>query len=296
MPRLSRKTTFIALVAALTVSACDPQLPGPTPTRTLTGPLSEPSPTVRIDPPTRAAEDLSLPGQTIPEAAGVPPDSAIPPVEIATTPGAPMTGSMRVQLTVAQGVQLEGNLYQPALPPEGPTAELTRVPGVLLIGLPLDGWGALPVYLRDAGFTVIVMQMRPENALADFDVVLRAFSEAQTVDPGLVAVIGALPSGAELALSGCAANDLCDAVVLISPANTPALRNAMISYAPRPALALAAIDDTSAIDAARALDAVTTGEFALQTYPGGAQGSALIAAESSLPETIRAWLRVVLVQ
>ncbi|MDX1995358.1 MAG: hypothetical protein SF029_23440 [bacterium] len=269
-----------------------------TPTRALSGPTLEPSPTTDVRPPTAVlAEDQILggPGQNIPEAAALAPDSALPPVPMGT-PGA-TAGSQRIQLVMADGAMLSGDLYQNiSTQIETTTPQpLPRYSGVLLLGVSLAEWGDFPARLRDAGYTVLAMEIRSGGGTADFSVMLRALSETATVNPALLAVIGA-GEGANLALQGCAVDLLCDTAILLTPTQRDVLSSAMSGYNPRSLLIAFSAQDTAAVDTARALQLVGTGDVRLEPSSAAGSGAALLFAAPDLTGTIGLWLAETLVE
>ncbi len=287
----------ILLFAAACGDAPIPPLTA-TPTRALSGPTLEPSPTTDVHPPTQdILEDniLGGPGQNIPEAADIAANSALPPV-IQGTPGA-FSGSQRVQLTMPDGAALMGDIYQAATTDNGngtPQPPL-RMPGVLLLGASIAEWGDFPARVRDAGYTVLVMELRDSSGVADFTTMLRGLSGANTVNPGLMAVIGA-GQGADLALIGCAVDLLCDTAVLLSPVSRDTLLNVMPNYNPRPLLIAASTQDVNGVQTGEALRVAATGEAVFQPIAAAGSGAALIFNAPDLTGVIGTWLAQKLVE
>jgi hypothetical protein len=125
-----------------------------------------------------------------------------------------------VQITSGDGAQLPGSLYQ---------AGGERLPGVLLLARDTTSWGDFPAHLQAAGFTVLAMPLRQPPTTADFHAIMQAFSVVGAVNPGRIGVVGA-EEGADLALIGCAAELLCDTVVLLTPLGGDTLLNIIAGY------------------------------------------------------------------
>jgi 2-C-methyl-D-erythritol 2,4-cyclodiphosphate synthase len=136
----------------------------------------------------------------------------MPPFEVGQPSDNP---GQTVEITAEDGVLLQGELYV-----------ITDVlaPGVLLLADDGASWGDFPDKLYAAGYTVLVMPVRPANALSDFHVMLQTLING-VADPARLGVVGA-GNGANVALLGCADDDLCDAVALLSPLPDPALLDA----------------------------------------------------------------------
>lgn len=283
------------LVLASALAACstlNPTPVTPTATRALSGPTLEASPTTDVRPlqVTMAEDDIiGGVGQNIPEAAALVPDSALPPVPEGT-PGL-IAGSQRVALVMPDGVQLSGDLYEAVVPSGG------RAPGVLLIGETIAAWGDFPARLRDAGYTVLVIEGRESAgvSVSDFTVMLRALSEARTVNPGLMAVIGA-QAGADAALIGCAVDLLCDTAILISPTARDALLNVMANYNPRPLFVSFSAGDLVAGEIARLLETAATGAFQIAPVSAAGAGAPLLFGAPALTGEIGEWLAAHLVE
>lgn len=279
------------LTLALLLTACGvvaPEAPTLTPTRALSGPTVEPSPTVLNLMPTSAIFGTTAPGQTIPEARSIPFNAELPP--LVTTPvGDGDFGVSSVQITLGNGEILVGNLYEnpPVVLEQGPLQQ--RLPGVLLVGAPLSAWGDAPMQIRDAGYTVLAVNLPGTATTANFVTVMRAFSETRSVNPGLIGVVGA-GEGANLALIGCAVERLCDAAALLSPTARATLLNIIVDYNPRPLLVAASQDDTTAYETALALRDAAIGTFSLQEFESAGAGTALLDQQPVLVGTIIQWL------
>lgn len=241
---------FLGALASILffLSACDQAPPSPTPTRFVSGPTLEPSAIVLPLIPTSAPFE---PGQDDLTAASLPRDSELPPLAQGTR--APGALSESIVITLANGDQHPGDLYAPA------GSGIT--PGVLLLAADAAEWGTLPSSLRDAGITTLVTSVPPTGTIADFDVLLTSLGE--TSDPGHLAVAG-IGASAAAALSGCAADALCDAAAVIRPSSS-SLVGVMSSFNPRPLFAAARADDAEGTALAQALIDGTAG--AKQLYP-----------------------------
>lgn len=262
----------------------------PTATRALSGPTLEPSPTTDVHPiqVTMAEDDIIGGfGQNIPEAAALVPDSALPPVPEGT-PGT-VPGAQRVQLVMIDGSVRTADLYEYS-PPVGSPAG-ARVPGVLLIGAGFGDWADFPARLRDAGYSVLVVDSGADAAIAtaDFIVLLRALSELRSVNPGALGVIG-VRAGADAALIGCAVEFLCDTAILISPTDRESVLSAIASYNPRPLLVSFSTQDLAGVAIARDLELTTTGPFQIAPVSAAGAGAELLFAAPALTGDIGLWL------
>jgi hypothetical protein len=262
---------------ALLLAACEGSLlpvDTPTPTWALTGPTLQPSPTIL---PLRATEvPEEYIGVNNPTAAALPPGGALPPLPV---PGVRPEGDrIQVEVTALDGMLLRGDLYQ---------SSAVRLPGVLLLAPDVAGWGAFPLKLHNAGFTVLVMAVRQGTALADFQVMLQALMNGE-VDPARLGVVGA-ESGADVALLGCAGDLLCDAAALLSPSDSPALRDALIAFNPRPLFLTASQSDSASFGAVQALQAASSAAF-FQPFADAGRGAALLTNRPDLGDLLIAWL------
>lgn len=288
--RLRMAPAVLCVMCLMILAGCesfDPELPTATAPREFSAPTLAPSPTAPLILPSPLPADAVQPGQSPPEIGDLPAEGEVPPFIIDRP--ASITGPQTVSVAVRQGVTVVGQLY------ENPPVELEqgvitpRLPGVLFIGAPIEAWGAFPAQLRDAGFTVLVVEL-VSGATDDMRTILRGFSETPSVNPGLIAVIGA-ELGADLALVGCAAEGLCDALVLLSPLTASTLLNVIGDYNPRPLLVVAGTEDLEASDTAQALQAVATGPYTLQPYPGADRGVRLLINQPPLATVISDWLQ-----
>lgn len=264
------------------LAGCAGLSPTPTPTRELSGPTLASSPTFMPRFATEAPLGLGEAGQNNPTAAALAPGGAMPPLGV----DAVFTGDAQrgVKITAADGALLAGDLYQ------GGTV---RLPGVLLLAESRAMWGDWPAALHGAGFTVLVMDMRPDFLAADFAVMLQALASGEA-DPARLGVIGA-GRGADAALRGCAQELLCDAVALLSPSGDPALSEALARYNPRPLFLAASQDDPESFAAVEALRAAASGEVQFQPFASAGVGAAMLQLRPDLGDLLIAWLKRTLV-
>jgi hypothetical protein len=242
------------------------------------------SPVIRPFLPTEIPPDFIVSGQNDPTAASLPRDSDLPPIPVASV--APGDSLQFVQVTMSDGALLEGVLYQ---------IGADRVPGVVILATNTWPWGDFPARLQQNGFTVLVITLRDVTSVADFQTVLRAFTEAGGVDPARIGVIGAAQT-ADLALLGCAADLLCDTAVLLSPIRREPLLNVMSAYNPRPLLVAASEDDAESFTVAQVLAESASGEALFQPFTNAGRGTAMLQNRPDLGDLIVTWLRRQLVE
>jgi hypothetical protein len=278
---------IIGLSLLILVSACDALTVTPVPltaTWEYSAPTLAASPVVPIRPPTERPPDYIGPGQSNPTAAALPWESDLPPMVIDSA-----SGLKTAQIALRDNTVLYGVLYE-----NPPGLVEGRLPGVLLIGSQGEGWGVFPEQLRDAGLTVLVVDMGNRRSSIDFVDVIQAFSELGTVHPGLMAVIGA-DAGADQALIGCAVDFLCDTAILLSPIGRDTLVNIMASYNPRPLLIAASRDDPIAYPSAQSLQIAATGEI-VGHFPESAGHGVELLKNPELVQTIIQWMQRFLVE
>jgi hypothetical protein len=260
----------------LLLAACDAiEAPLPTLTDVPSGPTIQPSPMGFPVLPTEIPPDFLAEGQNDPTAAALPRDAGLPPLPI----GTPEIGRQQVEITASDGTLLYGELYQ---------LGANRLPGILIIGDDLSQWGDFPAQIQRAGFTVLAMQMRPEQNVSDFQVMMDALNTG-TVDPGRIGVIGA-GQGADLALLGCSTNRQCDALVLLSPFGEQSLSAAIRDYSSRPIFISASRDDSMAFATGESINASALGEKFFQPFDSAGRGAELVINRPDLAELITGWL------
>lgn len=250
-------------------------LPTPTPTRALSAPTLQASPTIAVLPVQDLDDDFSV-GRNDLTAASLPSGGALPPLVVTGQPG---SLAQRVQLLSAGGQLVYGDLY---------SVGVNRRPGVLLLGVDTTIWGNFPSRLLDEGFTVLALSV-PANT-DDFNAALQSFSEAGTVNPGYMGVVGA-ESGADMALIGCATNFLCDAAVLLTPTAGDTLLNVIAGFSPRALLVSASQTDPDSLQTVQALARLSRGEVLVQPFENAGRGAAMLQNRPDFLELIIGWLK-----
>ncbi len=270
---------FTAIVCLLMFAACDNVAPTLTPTRPLSGPTLESSPTVLPLLPAHEPTQFLYQGQDDPTAASLPRFAELPPLNSGTSePGA---SHHTITVTAADGTQLPGDLY--------PNPGTSSQPGILLLAADNSAWLDFPLRLQAANYAILVMTPRATDGattLGDFEAMLRALG--QVSDPGHLAVIGA-ETGADMGLIGCAQEMLCDALVVLTPTDQVAAQAMIPRYNPRPLFVAAAKGD-SGYGLAQFLRGAAQGDTGYADQSGSARGAALLQADSSLSDQIITWL------
>lgn len=277
---IDRRARRAALALALALAAgCAVEMPTPTPTRApLSGPTIAATSSPFTGPPTEPPPNSEAgggPGQNNPTAAALPNQAALPPLAVGAAAGV----EQAVELAAPDGARLSGTLLAHAE---------ARLPGALLLGPERLSWGDFPDRLYAAGFTVLVLQPRPEAALADFPALLDALSSG-IADPARIAVIGA-GGGADVTLRGCAAAPACAAAALLSPLD-PGLPNILFQYNPRPLFIAASVEDQESFAIASALDASATGDKFLLPLEQAGQGTAILHNRPDAGDLLITWLQ-----
>jgi hypothetical protein len=271
---------WLICLLSLVLAACEAFTPPPTntpiPTRGISGPTIEPSPVVRGEVPT--AEAAAFIGQNDPTAAAAPSDGDLPPIAVGTL----IPGEVRqtIQLPATDGTLLNGTLY---------SSGAERVPGVLMLAPDSATWLDLPLRLQAAGFTVLSMNLGDVRSQDDFTVILRSLSDVGTVDPAGIGVVGA-EGGADLALTGCAADLLCDAVALISPSPNDSLILTVQQFNPRPVFLAAGQADVDTFATVGELNRFAS-EAMLESGAGAERGALLVQANPGIGDRLIEWLR-----
>jgi pimeloyl-ACP methyl ester carboxylesterase len=286
-----------ALIVALLLGACDPELmftPVP-PTETIF--ILPPSPTIDPRPPTLpdSEADDRLATQVAAFLPRVP--TLLPNTGVTVTPLPPPTEVfIGLQFVMPDGALLESLLY---------SAPRRPAPTVLLLH-DTDGnkeiWRNLARTWQIGGLNVVALDLRGYGMSGgvrdwarvpqDVVTVLERLRGLPNLDPNRLYVLG-VGAGANAALSGCAATSLCRAAVLISP--LPALADASLesvlpAYGARPLLFAYGREDSSSVAAAAALEANFRGERRILPYEGAARGIILLEREPNLVEIIARWL------
>ncbi|MDQ7028228.1 MAG: hypothetical protein Q9P44_22005 [Anaerolineae bacterium] len=280
MPKLTH--AIVMLIFAVTGCSTLPPSQATATTRNFSAPTLAPTSEIII----RNSQELygdTTPfggvGQNSIAAAALPNEAALPPLLSGTREP---SGAESVQLLLDSGEVIIGDLYE-QISPE------SRVAGVLIIGRDRLSWGLLPVELFGAGFTVLVLELPQTVRVTDLDALLTSFSEAATVDPSRIAVIGAEGS-ADMALLACATFAICDAVVMLTPQGRDTLLNVLPNFSPRPVFVSAAQNDTEGYPIAVAI-ASQFAEGSQFVEVAAGRGTSLLALNSDLSRTIATWLR-----
>jgi hypothetical protein len=275
---LARCYALTTAILILLLAACEGETPTLTPTRELSGPTLEASATFMPEQPTNAPPEAVFVGQNDPTAAALAPDSALPPLAV---PGSLAEGDLQsIEITADDGTQLLGDLY---------VSPVARMPGVVLVAPEGSGWGDFPRDLHAAGFTVLVMTPREISQVEDLRVMLKSLSSG-TALPDRLAAVGA-DVGADMVLMGCASEPLCDAAALLSPSDSAALLDAMVTYNPRPIFLTATQEDTVSYNAITALQAASAPGMAFfQPFETAGHGTALLLNRPDLGDLLIEWL------
>lgn len=277
MPKLTMLLCLLVLLAA-----CDNAVPTPTPTREISAPTLQASPTVLPLMQAQEPTQLLFSGQNDPTAAALPRDSELPPLDAGTR--VPGESRQPIQVTAPDGVQLIGDLYASPVQP--------APPGILLLAPETTGWLDLPLRLQNQGYSVLVMPLRPglvinsAAGLGDFSAMIQALG--QVSDPGHLGVIGA-EAGADLALTGCAVEPLCNALGLFSPTDEELAQLAITRYNPRP-IFLAVGQADSSFGIVEYLRGAARGEIGYHPVEGAVRGAALLQARPALTDDLIEWL------
>jgi hypothetical protein len=274
------KRLSLLLLGLVLLAACDDTGTGATAApsvRTLTGPTIAPSATFYPNPPTPLSFDDQDFGQNNPTAAALPAEAQLPPLAVGTAVVG--SSSQHIQITAADGTLLDGDLYQ---------SGDVRMPGVLMLAADRTAWGDFPAKVHDAGFTVLVVNIRQLAPASDFTVMLQSLSSGEA-DPARLAVMGA-DSGADAALLGCADDLLCDALVLLSPSGNDALLSAVSRFNPRALFLSASQDDAVSYDMAQRLQTAANGSAFFQPFTSAGHGTDMLVNRADLSDLIIQWL------
>ena len=243
----------------------------PTPLPTEAGPKATPTTEILSSEELYGAEASPL-GITDPSFASLPVDAVLPPAPLGDS-------TRRVKVVLENGAVIEGERYG---------FGVLRQPGILILSRDVSDWGALSRRLAERGFIVLALETGGWLESHHLRTVLRSLSAIDKVDAGWIAIIGAGHS-ADLALLGCASNELCDAAALISPLSRDTLLNMLPSYGERPLWLVAAADDAEARAAALALARSAAGGVQLLEYDRG-RGVELLANHPEIVEQLGQWL------
>lgn len=274
---------LLAVLLLLAFAACDNIAPTPTPTRPLSAPTLEASPTILPLMQAQEPTQLLYAGQNDPTAAALPRDSELPPLAAGTI--VPGQTRQPIQVTAPDGTQLSGDLYV------SPTQTLS--PGILMLAADNAAWLDLPLQLQNKGYVVLVMPLRPntvassETARGDFEAGIQAL--AQVADPGHLAVIGA-ETGADVALAGCSTEDLCKALALITPTDQQIAQLSITGYNPRPLFLAVSQTDSASFGIVENLRSLARGEVGYEASDAQGRGTGLLQARPAITDQIIEWL------
>lgn len=264
------------MVCLVLLTGCDvvfgPE-PSATPTPEYPEVLPSPSPDIRF--PTEISGEIPMgDGITIPQAAGLPADSPVS-TQIAL-PDLQLPDLITVSLR--DGNTLNAEVY----------AGRAGSAGILLVGTTFEGWGGLPVSLRDLGYTVLTVQggvtFDAANILPMFD----TLSVQPNVDAARLYIIG-VEDGANMALSGCEVESRCVGVVIISPTPAESLLASARGMGPRPILIAASREDAASFAAAEAAGQAAQNAV-FQAFEGAGRGTQIIINRPDFVRLIGEWL------
>ena len=217
-------------------------------------------------------DDASVIGRTDPSFASLPVDAVLPPAPLGDS-------TRRVKVVLEGGSVIEGERYG---------FSVLRQPGILILSRDVSDWRPLTKRLAERGFVVLALETGGWLEAQHLSTILRSLTAISKVDAGWIAIVGAEHS-ADLALLGCAVNELCDAAALLSPLSRDTLLNMLLSYGARPLWLAAAKDDAEAHAAARALARSAAGEAQFLEYDRG-RGVELLVNQPELAEQLADWL------
>lgn len=250
---------------------------GVTPTQgyTLSASTLAPSPVSNPLSALPTAGPTPIQGQNAPTYAALPSGGELPLLPAGTADLSSV--SMPIHVTAVDGALLTGDLYAHVNDP-------TRYPAALLVNVDRAAWGDFPLQLRDGGFTVLSMDMRPGQAVDDLLVMVAAFGQIDVVDPGRILIIGAEDSASGV-LSGCAAGVPMDALGLISPTVSPPGAAMQCS---KPLLMVAAPSD-STYAVVQQIQSESRSAVTVIDAIGGARGASALANDDALAAQVISW-------
>ena len=261
----------MGLSAGCTLTAANPTRSAPPATSLPPLPAAEPSPEI-LSSEELYGDDASVLGITDPSFASLPVDAVLPPAPLGDS-------TRRVKVVLEDGSVLEGERYG---------FGVLRQPGILILSREVADWRPLTKRLAERGFIVLALETGAWLESHHVRTVLRSLAAISKVDAGWIAIIGA-EHEADLALLGCAINELCDAAALLSPLSRDTLLNMLPSYGARPIWLTAAQDDAEAHAAARALARSAAGEAQFLEFNRG-RGVELLDNQPEIVEQLVEWL------
>ena len=269
-----RLTFLVLLILALTACVPSQARETLTPTRGLSAPALQASPSpVILSSDELYKDDGAFIGQSNPTVAALPVDGDLPPVRVGDS------GNV-VDVVLEDGSILFGDLYQNGT---------ERLPGILLVGSDRASWGTLPLELQTAGFTVLVMETGLIPQAQQVETMLRTFINVGTVDPSRIGVIGEA-QGADIVMLACAVNELCDVIALLSPLSRDTLLNVIPSYGTRPILVASSNQDSEAYPTALMLSQTAQGATRFIETSAG-RGSGLMQFKPDLSSELVTWFK-----
>lgn len=281
------------IFSIILLTACDTIIPlDPTevPTREYSAPTLAPTEVFYALPPTSIPIGVPVAGQNSDFAAGLPANAEIPPIVL----DEPEMGVQTVQITLRDGQILAGQLYPPEpIEIEGRLLR-PRLPAVLLLGTRIE-WADFPFALQDAGYTVLVMDMRAIGLASAVEDMLAALSVTDSVYPALIAVMAA-GANADYALIACANDPVCDALVMFSPRNQPTLANVITGFLPRPLLVVVNVLEPVSYQTVVTLQSLAGNAMQIITRETNVNGAEMLVVYPEIVDAIIAWLRDVLVE
>ncbi len=213
------------------------------------------------------------------------------------TLAAPPAEPEEVLVPGAEGLALHGTWR---------TAGGTSEPAVLLLHMYAgrrQDWDPVAEALQQAGIASLAIDLRGQGdtggsedwalAIADVAAAQAWLADQPNVDPGRRGTVGA-SIGANLALAHAASDDSLRAVALLSPGLDyfqVSIEGLMSPYGARPILLVASEKDGYSADAVRTLADEAKGQAELVVYPGGAHGTQMFFTQSSLLDTLIAFLQ-----
>jgi pimeloyl-ACP methyl ester carboxylesterase len=287
-----------ALIGALSVAACDPELIAtpvpPTPTIFILPASPTVAPRLPTLPEGESADD-ALATQVAAFQPRVP--TLAPNTGFTVTPLPPPTEVfISLQFAMPDGALLDGLLF---------SAPRRPAPTVLLLhdaDSTKEAWLSAARALQTSGLNVVALDLRGfgrssgardwSRAAQDVVSVLERLRSLPNLDPSRLYTLG-IGEGANAALSGCARVDFCRAAALISPlpmlAAAP-IEAALPAYGARPLLLAYGRDDVRSAAAAAALQSNSRDAWRILPYEGAARGMILIEREPNLIEIVARWL------
>ena len=260
-----------ALLVGCTLAQANPSPLAPTATRLPPRPAAEPTLEI-LSSDELYKDDENVLGRTDSRFASLPVDAVLPPVPLGDS-------TRRVKVVLEDGSVIEGERYG---------FSVLRQPGILILGQDVSDWSLLAKRLAEEGFVVLALEAGGWLEAQHLTTVLRSMTAISKVDAGWIGIIGAEHS-ADLALLGCAVNELCDTAALLSPLSRDTLLNMLLSYGARPLWLAAARDDAEAHAAALALAQSATGEAQFLEYDQG-RGVELLVNQPDMVEQLVQWL------